>query len=197
MGLISLAKKREEQLRNAKEKIEPKKEEIRHDLKKKGLNLEVAKELFMNKKISKLVYTFVFLLVLFLLYLYTKQVTPIAIGVGSGLVLLLLILFLRSGNKYKKSRMEERMKNDKIIIEIKHELAKKGYKTEFDSLLDFLNKYGKLTLTQISFGFGVDQSKAESWCKILSDANLAELYYPAIGDTELRKKEIQKEVQNA
>ncbi|MBI2673409.1 hypothetical protein HYX19_04055 [Candidatus Woesearchaeota archaeon] len=197
MGLIALAKKKEEQLKNAKEKVEPKREEIKHDLKKKGPNFEAAKELFLNKKISWLAYAFAFLFVLFLFYLYIDKITPIAIGVGSGLVLLLLILFLKSGGKYKKSRVEEKIQNDKIIIEIKHELAKKGYKTEFDNLLDFLNKYGKLTLTQISFGFGVDQAKAESWCKILSDANLAELYYPAIGETELRKKEMQKEVQNA
>lgn len=70
-------------------------------------------------------------------------------------------------------------------LEIKHEKSK----TEIDTLYDLLKEKKKLTLSSVAHAFNVKEETVEEWAKILETAELATLYYPRIGEPELRIKE--------
>lgn len=68
------------------------------------------------------------------------------------------------------------------------------YNTDMDRLLDLVNERKKLTVEEVSGIFDISKKEAEEWGKILKDEGLISLYYPTVGDVELReKKKVKKE----
>jgi len=62
------------------------------------------------------------------------------------------------------------------------------YETAFDALYKIVEQKGKLKISVVAKYFGVNKRKVEEWATILEEQGLLELYYPAFGEPELRKK---------
>src|SRR3989344_8456191 len=60
----------------------------------------------------------------------------------------------------------------------------RNIRSQLDELLELVNEKGRITLKEISSKFKIDHTLAESWAKILEDAKLAELHYPAVGEPD-------------
>lgn len=79
---------------------------------------------------------------------------------------------------------------DKIINAVRvFAREKKGTETDIDSLYGLLKELKKIKISEIAMAFGIDLKKAEDWCKILEEHELASFYYPPFGEAELRWKE--------
>ncbi len=122
----------------------------------------------------------------------------------------LLILGIFGGIGLVGIDMNERIANkkrvrhvirDKKVTEIKTKLAtnKKitvesgDYATDIDRLLTIVNEKEKLTVASVGEIFGITKTEAEQWGKILKDQDLISLYYPTVGEVELRKKKSLKQ----
>lgn len=66
---------------------------------------------------------------------------------------------------------------------------KKGTETDIDSLYALLKELKKIKISEIAMAFSIDLKKAEDWCKILEEHELASFYYPPFGEAELRWRE--------
>ena len=65
-----------------------------------------------------------------------------------------------------------------------------GYLSLFNFLK--LKEFIKLTIEEVSGIFNISKKESEEWGKILKDEGLISLYYPTVGDVELRKKKREK-----
>ncbi|MDP3917273.1 MAG: hypothetical protein Q8Q42_03220 [Nanoarchaeota archaeon] len=104
----------------------------------------------------------------------------------------------------KKKKVHE-IKVSQGVSAIKGELAKKEanstidtsnkkYETDIDKLLALVIEKGKLGVDEVAGVFGISKSEAEEWGKILKDEGLITLYYPTVGEVELRwKKKVSEE----
>ncbi len=72
------------------------------------------------------------------------------------------------------------------VKEIHIELSKGPGRTDLDVLYDLLHQEKSVALSQIQKSFGVSKETVENWCKTLESGNLAEVYYPRLGEPELR-----------
>ena len=87
------------------------------------------------------------------------------------------------------SEIKEEMKSDENKV-----VSVGAYNTDMDKLLDLVNERKKLTAEEVSGIFSISRKEAEEWGKILKDEGLISLYYPTVGDVELReKKKVKKE----
>jgi len=123
------------------------------------------------------------------------------LGVVVFLLLIIIVFVLRLKSVMKKKRKVYKAVEDKKVSEFK-EIIKSGkgasfgvaYQTDIDKLLDLVNKKGKVSLGEVVKTFGVTKVEAENWGKILKDQELVTIYYPTVGDPELRcKKAVKKE----
>ena len=57
--------------------------------------------------------------------------------------------------------------------------------TDFDIMLDLINKKGKLTMAEIEERFAINKKLAEEWAQILADHDLVEIRYLPIGGVEV------------
>jgi hypothetical protein len=73
----------------------------------------------------------------------------------------------------------------------------RNIRSQLDELLELVNEKGRITLNEISSKFKIDHALAESWAKILEDAKLAELHYPAVGEPDLTKAGYDEEQKKA
>ncbi len=73
----------------------------------------------------------------------------------------------------------------------------RNIRSQLDELLELVNEKGRITLSEISSKFKIDHTLAESWAKILEDAKLAELHYPAVGEPDLIKAGYDEEQRKA
>ena len=121
-----------------------------------------------------------------------------------SLLLLIVVSFGVLGFDLKESLSKKKrvykVIREKKLSEIKSELKTKkpstgagAFQTDIDRLLDFINEKEKLTTAEISGIFGISESEAEQWGKILKDQGLITLYYPTVGEVELRRKKREKE----
>ncbi len=76
---------------------------------------------------------------------------------------------------------EEQTKGIKITKSFIHE-------TEFDKLYNIIQEKGKIKLKEVMSIFKINKMLAEKWVDILKKAGLVDIYEPAIGDIEIRKK---------
>ena len=61
------------------------------------------------------------------------------------------------------------------------------YETDIDVLYKIIERIGRIKLSAIAKYFGVDQKKVEEWAQILHEHELVDIYYPPIGEPELRR----------
>jgi|SRR3989344_3113189 len=59
--------------------------------------------------------------------------------------------------------------------------------TQFDELVNLVNKTGIVKVSEIAKKFGISRQLAEEWGKILEEHKLVMLHYPTFGELELRK----------
>jgi len=96
----------------------------------------------------------------------------------SGLVVLLLLFFII------KSKKRINKKKEKIIK--KRIIEKKIYLTEFDKFYNYVLDNNSVSLCKIARVFKMPKKQAEEWARILEGRGLILIYYPLIGDSELR-----------
>jgi len=59
--------------------------------------------------------------------------------------------------------------------------------TDFDILYKLVLEKKKVKISEIAAMFKIDKKKAEEWIQILDEHNLARIYYPAMGEPEIRR----------
>ncbi len=62
------------------------------------------------------------------------------------------------------------------------------YETDLDKLYALVQERGALKVNEVAHAFNISKEEAEEWGKILRDQNLVEVYYPTVGDMEIRWK---------
>lgn len=95
----------------------------------------------------------------------------------------------------KLKEIETKLQGELDRIGEKKEILEKGGKlgatgkdeTDLDQLYNYIQKYGKIKLYEVTSMFAVPKKIATEWMRILEDYQLAEVYYPAVGSPELRK----------
>ena len=120
------------------------------------------------------------------------QYASLKFYVGASIVIVIIIILIslkmKKALKTKKVKVKKELAEHVKDIQSKLQLKKQGYETDFDRLYGLLKEKKKLTVSEVAQGFGVKKAKAEEWGKILKEQGLIELYYPAVGEPELRWK---------
>ena len=96
---------------------------------------------------------------------------------------------LHKHKKLKKSK-SKKFKLKHAIKAEKKELFKYiggDIETDFDKLVDLVNKAGVVKLSTVAKLFKINIKRAEEWAKILDEHSLLKLHYPAFGKPELKK----------
>ena len=62
------------------------------------------------------------------------------------------------------------------------------HETDLDRLYDTIKKRGAVKLSEVYGGFKINKKQAEEWANILEKYGLIEIYYPVLGEPELRWK---------
>ncbi len=117
-----------------------------------------------------------------------------------AVLLVILVIFASVIFDFKeqmaKKRKVYKIKKEQRVSDIKTEIATKkivfdagsSFKTDIDKLLDLVNEKEKISVDEVGGIFGISKEEAEQWGKILKDQDLITLYYPTVGDAELRCK---------
>jgi hypothetical protein len=91
--------------------------------------------------------------------------------------------------KKKPAKSADETKED---IEFMHSIAKAATEdkvsTPLDKLYEYVSSHGKVRINEAARQFEVSEEQIEDWARILEVRNLIEIYYPAFGKPELRKK---------
>lgn len=104
---------------------------------------------------------------------------------------------LKKGHKpehIKKTLLERGWREHHIKRFLKEEEKKEKdsslfiHETEFDKLYNLVQEKGKVHIQEVMKLFKINKDLAEKWAEILKKAELVDIYYPAVGDIELRKK---------
>ena len=87
--------------------------------------------------------------------------------------------------------------NDSLLNEIEDENLKepelkslKTYKTDFDTLIDFVQEKKIVTLSQVIKKFKINKKIANEWGNILSENGTLTFYIPIFGEPEFRRNDI-------
>lgn len=83
------------------------------------------------------------------------------------------------------SKENERINSMKKAIAIKQE----KYETDIDKLYNLVQKYKAVKFSEVAKLFGINNTKAEQWAKILESHELVEIHYPAFGEPQIRWKQ--------
>lgn len=118
---------------------------------------------------------------------YYSLLSLIVISVG--------IIIFDVKDKLTEKKKTYKIQQEETVSEIKGEMKESpeivigdGFSTDIDKLLELANKKSKLTVTEVAGIFNISKKEAEQWGKILKDEGLITLYYPTVGDVELRMK---------
>ena len=91
--------------------------------------------------------------------------------------------------KQKNVKSAEETRND---IEFMQSIAKAAREdkvsTPLDKLYEYISSHSKVRINEVARQFEVSEEQIEDWARILEARNLIEIYYPAFGKPELRKK---------
>jgi len=88
--------------------------------------------------------------------------------------------------KFKKKKLRSKQLPKKIV--------KPGlFTTDLDRLVDFVDKYKVVKLSEAAVKFNISKDKVEKWGNILEQHNLLKLYYPAFGEPKLMKLDVEEE----
>ncbi len=157
----------------------------------------------MRAKLMVGVVVFIFVL-LYLVFLYTqdlflvpywmtllKHASPL-FYVGLSCVLLGVAAFLgfRMKKTLKRKKVVYQAEEERHVEEMKTVLTQisGSYETDLDKLYALLQQRQMLRVTEVAKAFSISKEEAEEWGKILKEQDLAELYYPAVGEMEIRWK---------
>lgn len=132
-----------------------------------------------------------------------KLISRSAYYVILGLVVVSIgVILFDVSDRLKNRKKVYKIKTKESVSEIKEGMESEGkkvisagaYSTDIDKLLDLVNDRKKLTIVEVSGIFDISKKEAEEWGKILKDEGLISLYYPTVGDVELRvKKKVTRE----
>jgi len=88
-----------------------------------------------------------------------------------------------------KKKKSPSIKPTLIIPELKRALSKGDLiETKIDELYNLISKNGKISTSEAAASLGVKKDEIENWAQILSEHNLIEIEYPAVGKTIMIKK---------
>jgi len=112
--------------------------------------------------------------------------------------------FLEKRDKEEYERFEEESKEKgKMVVEEPKEIVDKNkekesseikvtssfiHETEFDKLYNLVQEKGKVKIEDVMKIFKIDKKLAEKWADILKKAGLVDVYEPAMGNIEIRKR---------
>ena len=85
--------------------------------------------------------------------------------------------FLKEAKSSDEEKEEEGEKESPVVV----------HETEFDKLYNIVQEKGRVKLQEVMNLFKINKKLAEKWAEILRKAGLIDIYYPAVGDIELRK----------
>jgi len=92
-------------------------------------------------------------------------------------------------HKKPNVKSAEETKSD---IEFMHSIAKAAREdmvsTPLDKLYEYISSHEKVKINEAARQFEVSEEQIEDWARILEARSLIEIYYPAFGKPELRKK---------
>ena len=92
-------------------------------------------------------------------------------------------------HKKPNVKSAEETKSD---IEFMHSIAKAARddmaSTPLDKLYEYISSHEKVKINEAARQFEVSEEQIEDWARILEARSLIEIYYPAFGKPELRKK---------
>lgn len=100
-----------------------------------------------------------------------------------GLSVLIIIYLLIVLFKKKKQPIIE---NTIPVKQLPLIQSKKIYLTEFDKFYNYILENKNITISKIAHVFRMPKKQAEVWARILEDRGLIKLYYPLVGEPELR-----------
>ncbi len=104
-----------------------------------------------------------------------------------ALTVLLITMFFTS---LVAMMLAKKLMKDKIILAVRQlSREKKTNETDIDHLYELIKRLKKLRISEIALAFGIDIKKAEEWAKILEEHDLAVIYYPPLGEAELKYKD--------
>lgn len=99
---------------------------------------------------------------------------------GEWVVLIAILLYILVKGKMK---LDKEIKSEELT---KREIRPhRGNETDIDILYDLLKEKKEIRLAVIAKSFGVSESTALEWCKILEEGDLATLKYPTVGSPKL------------
>ena len=130
-----------------------------------------------------------------------KLISSSAYYVILGLVVVSMgIIMFDVKDRLAHKKKVYKIKSDDSVKEIKENMKTEEHVvvttgdslTDIDKLLDLVNEKEKLPIEEVSGIFNISKKESEEWGKILKDEGLISLYYPTVGDVELRKKKREK-----
>ena len=93
---------------------------------------------------------------------------------------------------HKNQNNVKSVEETKSDIEFMHSIAKAAREdmvsTPLDKLYEYVSSHEKVKINEASRQFEVSEEQIEDWARILEARSLIEIYYPAFGKPELRKK---------
>ncbi|MEK6840289.1 MAG: hypothetical protein AABX72_05075, partial [Nanoarchaeota archaeon] len=120
-----------------------------------------------------------------------KYASPM-VYVGLSIIIFAVAGFILFSLKktLKKRKIVYTAVEEQHVEQIKSTLASFGrhYETDLDKLYALLQERKTLRLNEVARAFGISKEEAEEWGKILRDQGLVEIYYPTVGDMEIRWK---------
>ena len=159
---------------------------VRHEKEKKEHKKELRKiaekhKLRILKPDLKSVYSFLAAAALFL---------SLVSIVYSAWIFFVLLLAVSLFSLFSLKKLAKTTKPTERSIMIKYFLnSKRGYETDIDKLLEFINKNKAVKLSDVTSSFNISKEKAEVWGKILAEHGLIKLHYPAAGELILINNE--------
>lgn len=94
--------------------------------------------------------------------------------------------------KIKRTFLGKSFTKEKKIInadDLKKSAKKDEYATDLDLVLNIVEKYNKVKISDIAANFKVDKKRVEEWGRILEEHDLIKVHYPAVGEPEFVKKD--------
>jgi hypothetical protein len=103
----------------------------------------------------------------------------------SGLVVIGMIAYLVISKP--KQKLLKKKEDSKITK--KPQIIKTKYMTDFDRFYNLIVERKKISISKIAKNLKMPKKQAEEWSRILEERGLIKIYYPLIGDPELRCQE--------
>ncbi|MFH2028667.1 MAG: hypothetical protein ABIJ08_05985 [Nanoarchaeota archaeon] len=179
-----------------------KKKEVKKVLVKKADNVKHI-ETKIRLKMSMFI-IFLLSIIGFVAGTFLKNDNIVGVSLFFMFIALIFYRFGRTRHKVKIKKEKVELENKVTISEISKkkpisdkipvkELPKglkielKGHETDMDVLYKIVEQRGKIKISTLTDHFNMDRKKIEELATILEDHELARIYYPAVGEPEVRK----------